>query len=68
MMDNKISVPQTVFDSKIALRIAREATKQATDQLNNTPRHLLDEGNPNHPMYDTIFGYERDVFMAKQYK
>jgi len=29
---------------------------------------MLDEGNPNHPMYDTLFGYDREEFMAKQYK
>lgn len=64
---NKRTVPQSVFDSKSALRIAREATNAATEELNNTPRHLLDEGNPNHPMYDQIFGYDQ-IFMAKQYK
>ena len=64
----KVTVPQSVFDSKLALQIAKIATKQATEELNRTPRHLLDEGNPNHPMYDAIFGYDREVFMAKQYK
>lgn len=64
----KITVHQSVFDSKSALRIAKLATKQATDELNNTPRHMLDEGNPNHPMYDQIFGYDRDEFLAKQYR
>lgn len=64
----KRTVSQSVFDSKTALRIAREATKQATEELERTPRHMLDEGNPNHPMYDQIFGYDREEFMAKQYR
>lgn len=64
----KRTVSQSVFDSKSARRIARIATDEATRELNNTPRHMLDEGNPNHPMYDRLFGYDRDVFMAKQYK
>ena len=63
----KRSVPQAIFDSPEALRIAKLATKEATDELNATPRNLLDEGNPNHPSYDTIFGYEREAFMARQY-
>ena len=29
---------------------------------------MLDIGNPNHPIYDGIFGYDKDVFMALQYK
>lgn len=64
----KRTVPQSVFDSKTALRIAKTATKEAVEQLENTPRHMLDEGNPNHPMYDQLFGYDRDEFMAKQYR
>lgn len=67
-MAKKTSVPQSVFDSKMALRVAKLATKQATDELNNTPRYLLDEGNPNHPKYDELFGYDRDVFLSKQYR
>jgi hypothetical protein len=64
----KRTVHQAVFDSKIALQIAKLAHKHACEELEKTPRHMLDEGNPNHPMYDTIFGYDREEFMAKQYK
>ena len=49
----KRDVPQSVFDSPQALAMARKATKEATDELNRTPRHLLDEGNPNHPRFDS---------------
>ncbi len=62
-------IPQAIFDSPAALRIAHAATKEATDELNRTPRHLLDEGNPNHPMYDLhIFGEHVESFMRRQYK
>ena len=59
---------RTIFDSPEALRMASRAIKEATDELDQTPRHLQDKGNPNHPQYDTIFGYEREAFMARQYK
>ena len=64
----KTTVSQAVFDSKIARQIQKIATNQAIDELNCKPRHMLDEGNPNHPMYDAIFGYDRDEFLRKQYK
>ena len=64
----KRSVPQAVFESKEALKVAREAHKQACDRLNATPRSMLDTGNPNHPINDGIFGYDREDFMARQYK
>lgn len=64
----KRTVPQAVFESKEARRIAASGHKQACEELEKTPRHMLDEGNPNHPMYDRIFGYDRDEFLAKQYR
>ena len=64
----KQTVPWAVFDSKIALQIAKLSHKQACEELAKTPRHMLSEGNPNHPRYDQLFGYDRDEFMAKQYK
>jgi hypothetical protein len=65
----KRTVPQAVFDSKEALRVAREGYRQACDELDRTPRHLLDEGNPNHPRYDRkLFGYDEQEFLAKQYR
>lgn len=65
----KRTVPQAVFDSPEALRIARSATREATEELNRTPRHLLDPGNPNHPDYDMkLFGYDANEFLKKQYR
>lgn len=65
----KRTVPQSVFDSPDAIRIAKQAHKEACEELNRTPRHLLDEGNPNHPRYDLhLFGEHREAFMARQYK
>lgn len=62
-------VPQAVFDSKEARRIQRDGHRQACEDLERTPRRLLDEGNPNHPMYDNkIFGYAEREFLAKQYR
>lgn len=64
----KHTVPQSVFDSRDAIRIARQATKEATDELNRTPVHMLDVGNPNHPIHSGLFGFATDVFLAKQHK
>lgn len=59
-----------VFDSPEAFRIAKKGHLEAKRELDNTPRHLLDPGNPNHPdNFDVkIFGYQAKEFMAKQYK
>lgn len=38
-----------VFDSPAAIRMAKKATQEAKAELDATPRHLLDRGNPNHP-------------------
>jgi hypothetical protein len=63
------TVPQAVFDSREALRAAREGHRQACEELARTPCHLLGEGNPNHPRYDwTLFGYDEREFLAKQYQ
>jgi hypothetical protein len=63
----KRSVPQSVFDSKDALHIQRQATKEATDKLNQTPVDQLDVGNPNHPINSGLFGYGLTEFLNKQY-
>lgn len=68
MTEMKTTVAQAVFDSKEARRIQAAGHAEACRELEFTPRHMLDEGNPNHPMYDTIFGYDRDEFLSKQYK
>lgn len=67
-MTTKRTVPQAVFDTPEALRVAREGHRQACEELARTPRHMLDPANPNHPSHDQLFGYDREVFMAKQYK
>jgi hypothetical protein len=46
----KRTVPQSVFDAPEAKRIAKIAFREAKEELDNTPRHQLDEGKPNHPM------------------
>lgn len=60
----------SIFDSPEALRIARQATREAKKELDATPRHLLDPGNPNHPdnFEPKLFGYEANEFLAKQYR
>lgn len=59
-----------IFDSPEATRIAKAATLEAKRQLDATPRHLLDRGNPNHPdnFHTKLFGYEETEFLAKQYR
>lgn len=65
----KRSVPQAVFDSPEAIKAAKEGHRLACKELNETPRHLLDPSNPNHPSHDIhIFGYHHEEFMARQYK
>ncbi|MDT8992708.1 hypothetical protein RQP54_17685 [Curvibacter sp. APW13] len=38
-----------VYSSPAAIRLAKQATQAAKAELDATPRHLLDRGNPNHP-------------------
>ena len=65
----KRDLPLSVFYSKAALRIAKEAHKQACDELDRTPRHKLDPSNPNHPDWDNnLFGYDEKEFLSKQYR
>lgn len=67
-MQKKRTVPQVVFDS-FPMRLREQALREANEELARTPRHMLDEGNPNHPRYDLhIFGEHVDAFMARQYK
>lgn len=66
---NKRTIPQSVFDSPEAQRIAKQAHREACKELARTPRHKLDPGNPNHPDYDhRIFGYAVPDLLAKQYR
>lgn len=65
----KCTVPQAVFDAPEAFRIAKLGHAQAYRELENKPRHMLDEGDPNHPMYDLhIFGELQETFLQRQYK
>lgn len=65
----KRTVPQAVFDSPEAIKAAKKGHREACEELANTPRHLLDEGNPNHPKYDLqLFGEPVDKFLARQYR
>ena len=64
----KRTVPQSVFDSPEALRIARQGHLQACAELARKHPSELDPGNPNHPSHDGLFGYDRGAFMARQYR
>lgn len=62
------SVPQAVFDSPEARRAANLGHEAACAELDRTPRHLLGEGNPNHPRYDLhLFGEHHETFMKRQH-
>lgn len=59
----------SIFESKEVKQMARKAVAQSKQELDNTPRHLLDKSNPNHPDYDLkLFGYNVDEFLSKQFK
>jgi len=66
----RISIPQSVFDSPDARRVQNVGHAESVRQLNATPRHLLDPGNPNHPdnFTNRIFGYLESDLLAMQYK
>lgn len=65
----KTTVPQSVFESPMALRIAKEGHALACEDLAKIPRDKLDKGNPNHPDHDfRVFGYTVPDLLAKQYK
>lgn len=65
----KRTVPQAVFDSPEATKVAKEGHRLACEELAKTPRHLLGEGNPNHPMYDLhLFGEPVEQFLKRQYR
>ena len=63
----KRTVPQAVFDTPSALKAARLGHEGACRELAATHVHLLDSGNPNHPINDGIFGYETKAFLVRQY-
>lgn len=76
----KFTVPQSVFDSKLAMKIAKEGHRQAVNLLEaEHKRGIFDEGDPNHPKYNnginyatrlpvSLFGYGTQEFLMKQYK
>ena len=63
----KRTVAQSVFYSKEAIKVSKQAHRMACEDLARIPAHMLDVGNPNHPSNDGIFGYETKSFLAKQY-
>jgi hypothetical protein len=65
---SKYDVPQSVFDSPLATRIAKKGHKEACEELARTPAHMLDESNPNHPKHSEIFGYAEKTLLSMQYK
>jgi hypothetical protein len=68
-MTTKRTVPQAVSDTPEALQAARRGHQQACRDLERTPRHRLDPGNPNHPDYDLkLFGHDAAALLAKQYR
>lgn len=65
---NKRGVPNAVFESFEATSHYRQAHNNACKDLEKKDRYSLDEGNPNHPIYDNkLFGYAVDEFLKKQY-
>ena len=48
----KKTVPQAVFDSPEALKVAKRGHAEAVRELAATPRNKLSPGNPNHPRFD----------------
>lgn len=61
-------------------RHAQEAMRRADNELRKQhEQDIFSEGDPNHPMYNngynyatgqyvSLFGYDQDEFMSKQYK
>ena len=65
---NKREVPAAVFESFEGTANYRKAHNDACKDLDLRNRYSLDEGNPNHPIYDNkLFGYAVDEFLKKQY-
>ena len=48
-------------------RRAAEALRESRAMLDRIPPAMRDPGDPNHPMHDGIFGYDRQSFLARQY-
>lgn len=63
------TIPQAVFESPEALRVIKAGHEQACRELERKPIHQLDEGDPNHPMYDLhLFGEHHATFLSRQYQ
>lgn len=59
----------SIYDDKEVKKMINRAIKDSEKELNNTPRHLLDVGNPNHPIYDLhLLGENYKDFLRRQYK
>lgn len=48
-------------------RMEKRAMREADEDLARKRPADLDPGNPNHPLHDGIFGYDRAAFLARQY-
>ena len=57
----------TAWDIEFS-RLTRDGHRRACEDLARIAPKDLDTGNPNHPIYDGIFGDERDTFLARQYR
>lgn len=62
-------IQMSIFDTKEAKKIAKNAMKDADRELSLRLPHEIPESDPNHPMYDLhVFGEHYADFMRKQYK
>ncbi len=64
MMSNK---PHPIESTKEWKAMVAVAMRESREELARTPVHLLDTGNPNHPIHDGIFGYATADLLAKQF-
>lgn len=75
-MTQKRTVPQAVFDSPEALRLARRAVEESQREMDEAWRRgdPVGEGDPNHPKYNggvdprKLFGRPVQAHLDLQYK
>jgi len=77
---NKRVVSQVIFDNAMKTKAFKMAFIRADKELEDEHANgLFSEGDPNHPKYNngynyatgkyvSLFGYDQDEFMTKQYK
>lgn len=76
----KRTVPEAAFKAFEKTRHYKQAFIDAVKEIErDNENSIFSEGDPNHPMYNnrynyatgkyvSLFGYDQDEFMAKQYK